>query len=136
MSISAISAASSYEMPKQAEKPVKVEVAAPVAESVQVETKPVAAASGSGTDNDASEQEKGQEAIGGMLKAAVKHVNSKLKHAKTKCEFSYHEATNRISIKVLDKDTDEVIREIPPEKTLEMLEKMWELAGILVDEKR
>ena len=35
-----------------------------------------------------------------------------------------------------DGDTDEVIREIPSEKALKMLEKAWEIAGILVDEKR
>jgi len=36
----------------------------------------------------------------------------------------------------LNADTDEVIREIPPEKSLDMLQKMLEMAGILVDEKR
>ena len=46
------------------------------------------------------------------------------------------EETNRVSIKVINEDTDEVIREIPPEKSLDMLQKMWEMAGILVDEKR
>jgi flagellar protein FlaG len=35
----------------------------------------------------------------------------------------------------MDKDTEEIIREVPPEKTLAMIEKMWELAGLLVDEK-
>ena len=34
------------------------------------------------------------------------------------------------------KDTDEVIKEIPSEKALEMLAKAWELAGIMVDERR
>jgi flagellar protein FlaG len=55
---------------------------------------------------------------------------------RTRCEYSYHEKTNRVSIKVINADTDEVIREIPPEKSLDMLQKMWEMAGILVDEKR
>ena len=32
--------------------------------------------------------------------------------------------------------TKEVIKEIPPEKTLDMIAKAWELAGILIDEKR
>jgi flagellar protein FlaG len=36
----------------------------------------------------------------------------------------------------MDRETEEVIREIPPEKTLEMIQKMWELAGFLIDEKR
>ncbi|MDE7060457.1 MAG: flagellar protein FlaG, partial [Lachnospiraceae bacterium] len=74
------------------------------------------------------------------VKDAVNQANNKLKlkqkHMSTKCEFSYHEPTGRISIKVMDKETDEVIREIPPEETLEMVEKMWELAGLIVDEHR
>lgn len=64
----------------------------------------------------------------------VKRANLKMEH--TRCEYSYHKRTNRVSIKVIDRDTDKVIREIPPEQSLDMLEKMWELAGILVDEKR
>ena len=50
--------------------------------------------------------------------------------------FCIHEATNRITIKIIDKDTKKVIKELPPEKTLDMIAKVWEMAGILVDEKR
>ena len=50
--------------------------------------------------------------------------------------FGIHEGTNRVTIKIVDKDTKEVLKELPPEKTLDMLEKVWELAGILVDERR
>lgn len=39
-------------------------------------------------------------------------------------------------VKVVDTQTNEIIREIPPEKTLDMFVKMLELAGIFVDEKR
>jgi flagellar protein FlaG len=39
-------------------------------------------------------------------------------------------------IKIIDKDTKEVIKELPPEETLDMIAKVWELAGIFVDEKR
>ncbi|MCH5272764.1 MAG: flagellar protein FlaG [Lachnospiraceae bacterium] len=70
------------------------------------------------------------------LKNAVEHANQTMRHAKTKCEFSYHEETKRVSIKVIDEETEEIIREIPPEETLEMISKMWELAGLMVDEKR
>ncbi|MDY3908544.1 MAG: flagellar protein FlaG [Eubacterium sp.] len=65
---------------------------------------------------------------------AVKSANRRME--RTRCEYSYHKETNRVSIKVFDADTDEVIREIPPEKSLDMLQKMWEMAGILVDERR
>ncbi|HHY78507.1 MAG TPA: flagellar protein FlaG, partial [Clostridiales bacterium] len=51
-------------------------------------------------------------------------------------EYSIHEATKQIMVKVIDKETDEVIREIPPEKILNMVAKMWEIAGLIVDERR
>lgn len=70
------------------------------------------------------------------IKAEISKANGRLKHNNTKCEFSYHEETRRVTITVKDKETEEVIREIPPEKTLEMIQKMWELAGFLIDEKR
>lgn len=66
----------------------------------------------------------------------IKEANNKMKHSRTKCEFSYHEPTKRVTIKVLDKETDEVLIEVPPEETLKMVEKLRELAGIMVDEKR
>lgn len=83
-------------------------------------------------------QEKGQKDTFSeqQIKDAIFKANSKMRYHRTKVEFSYHEETKRVSIKVMDKDTEEVIREIPPEETLEMIEKMWELAGLLVDERR
>ncbi|MBE5932325.1 MAG: flagellar protein FlaG [Lachnospiraceae bacterium] len=69
-----------------------------------------------------------------QVKSAVDNINNQLR--RTSCSFKYHEETNRISITVRDKDTDEVIREIPPEKALDMIAKAWELAGLMVDERR
>lgn len=70
--------------------------------------------------------------------ATMKDVNeiNKIINQNTVAEFGYNEPTNRITIKIKDKETDEVIKEIPSEKALEMLAKVWELAGILVDERR
>ena len=65
----------------------------------------------------------------------VSEIN-KVINQNTIAEFGYNEPTNRITIKIKDKETNEVIREIPSEKALEMLAKAWELAGIMVDEKR
>lgn len=53
----------------------------------------------------------------------------------TECKFGIDEATNRITIKIVDKESKKVIKEVPPEKTLKMIAKVWEIAGILVDEK-
>lgn len=68
------------------------------------------------------------------MKDALSKLNAQI--ASTHCAYSYDEDTRRISIKVYDDETDELIREIPPEKSLEALKKMWEIAGIMIDEKR
>ena len=68
------------------------------------------------------------------IKKAVEEMNKKM--ANSEAQFGIHEATNRVTIKIIDKQTKEVIKELPPEKTLDMIAKVWEMAGILVDEKR
>ena len=69
------------------------------------------------------------------MDAAMSDLNRKLAMKNTRCEYRYDEDTNRVAIKVIDKDTDEVIKEIPPEETLESIKKIWEIAGIIIDEK-
>lgn len=67
---------------------------------------------------------------------AIEKANKAITGAKTQFEFSIHEKTKEIMVKVIDSETQEVIREIPPEKILDLVAKMWEMAGILVDERR
>lgn len=64
---------------------------------------------------------------------AIEKANLKLLLYDSRVEFSIHEQTRQIMVKIYK--NDEVIREIPPEKILDMVAKMMELAGILVDEK-
>lgn len=71
-----------------------------------------------------------------QIRDAISRANNQIRNHRTKFEFNYHEETKRVSIKVIDKETEEVLKEIPPEETLEMMEKIWELAGLLIDEKR
>lgn len=68
------------------------------------------------------------------IESAVSGANNRMKS--TRCEYSYDEKTKRVSIKVFDKESDELIREVPPEESLEMLQKMLELVGLIVDEHR
>ncbi|MNW69268.1 flagellar protein FlaG [compost metagenome] len=58
-----------------------------------------------------------------------------LQGPETTLDISIHEKTHDIMVKVLNKETGEVLREIPPEKTLDLVAKMMEIAGILIDEK-
>ena len=68
------------------------------------------------------------------LKDAVDKINKSVSN--TSAIFGFHEKTNRITIKIVDKDTKDVVKEIPAEETLDLVAKAWEIAGILVDEKR
>ncbi len=69
------------------------------------------------------------------IKKRVNELNSRLNN-NTECHYGIHEDTNRVTLKIVDKDSQEVLKEFPAEKTLEMITKVWELAGILVDERR
>ena len=40
-----------------------------------------------------------------------------------------------MTIKMVDKETKDVIKEFPAEETLELIAKAWELAGIMVDKR-
>ena len=68
------------------------------------------------------------------VKKAISEISKNLDNSVA--QFGIHEGTNRITIKIVDKDTKEVIKELPPEKTLDMIAKAWELAGLMVDERR
>ncbi len=70
-----------------------------------------------------------------QLIKAIDHAIKLMAGYTTSLEFSVHERTKQIMVKVLDKDTGKIIREIPPEKTLDFVAKMWEMAGILIDER-
>ena len=68
------------------------------------------------------------------LKKRISDLNRQLNS--TECQYGVDEITQRVTLKIVDKETKEVIKELPPEKTLKMIAKVWELAGLLVDEKR
>ncbi|MBR1847768.1 MAG: flagellar protein FlaG [Lachnospiraceae bacterium] len=65
---------------------------------------------------------------------SIEQINKTIHNSTLK--FGYHEQTHRITLKILDEETKKVIKEVPAEKTLDMIAKAWELAGLMVDEKR
>ena len=67
---------------------------------------------------------------------AIEKANRAISGANRRFEFSIHEKTKQIMVKVINSDTNELVREIPPEKILDMVARMWEMSGILVDERR
>ena len=69
------------------------------------------------------------------IKQAVSDINKRI-NPNTVAKYGFHDETNRVTIKIVDKNSDKVIKEFPAEETLDMIAKVWEIAGILVDEKR
>lgn len=80
------------------------------------------------------QQAKEQQATNEQIRKAVEQLNKSM--GNSEAVFGIHEKTNRVMIKIVDKTTKEVIKELPPEKTLDMIAKVWDMAGILVDERR
>lgn len=54
----------------------------------------------------------------------------------THLKFQVHDKTGDIIVKVIDDNTGEVLREIPPEKILDMIAQFQEIDGTFIDEKR
>ena len=80
------------------------------------------------------EQEEKQTTGSKQIRKAIDEINKKA--VNSEAIFGIHDKTNRVMIKIIDKDTKKVIKEYPPEKTLDMIAKVWEMAGLMVDEKR
>ncbi|MDE5748955.1 MAG: flagellar protein FlaG [Acetatifactor sp.] len=95
----------------------------------------VAESQSKGNSNSNSNEQQQQQPTNEQLKRAVEQLNKNMV-AHSEAVFGIHEGTNRVTIKIVDKDTKEVLKELPPEKTLDMIAKVWEMAGILVDERR
>lgn len=67
---------------------------------------------------------------------AVEKVNKMFEGTNRRFEISVHEKTGGIIIKIVDSITNEIIREVPPKKILDMIANMMEMAGLIVDERR
>ena len=70
-----------------------------------------------------------------LLDRSIRQANKTLKMHNRIIERNVHETTKTVMYKVKDVETDEVIAEFPPKKIQDMIAKMWELAGLFVDEK-
>lgn len=70
------------------------------------------------------------------VQQTVDAVNAALNTLKKDINVKVHAATNRIIVQIVDAKTQRVIREIPPEKILDLVLKLEELLGFVIDEKR
>lgn len=122
----------------KAESQAKVETASNTAASddlmkktIQIDTKETDKSGKDGNRDDSQAKQTISE--NSQIRKAVDEINKKAHNSEA--VFGIHEATNRVTIKIVDKDTKKVLKEYPPEKTLDMIAKVWEMAGLLVDQK-
>lgn len=122
----------------KAESQAKVETASNAVASddlmkktIQIDTKETDKNGKDGNRDDSQAQQTISE--NSQIKKAVDEINKKAHNSEA--VFGIHDATNRVTIKIVDKDTKKVLKEYPPEKTLDMIAKVWEMAGLLVDKK-
>ncbi|WP_055668147.1 flagellar protein FlaG [Desnuesiella massiliensis] len=80
---------------------------------------------------DTGKKEVGKEDV----KNAVDKLNKFLEGEQVHAVYEIHEKLNDVMIKIVNNETKEVILEIPPKKILDMVAKMCEMVGILVDKK-
>lgn len=69
------------------------------------------------------------------VQEAVKKMNDMLDVNHSSSKFMYHEGLERYYVTVVNRDTDEVVKEIPPKKLLDAFYEMQKMLGMIVDEK-
>jgi|SRR5690625_2392264 len=69
------------------------------------------------------------------VKTTVEKLNDFIDPVRTNLKFVFHEELHEYYVTVINPHTDEVIREIPPKKMLDMYAAMAEYMGLLIDEK-
>ena len=65
----------------------------------------------------------------------IEGMNKFLESTTTEVKFLLHEDLNEYYVQVINPTTDEVLKEIPNRKFLDMYASMMELMGLVVDEK-
>jgi uncharacterized FlaG/YvyC family protein len=66
---------------------------------------------------------------------SIKQANKSLANYDRQIEREIHSVTKVLMYKIRDTRTNEVIAEYPPKKIQDMIAKMWELAGLFIDQK-
>ena len=63
----------------------------------------------------------------------TKELNKLMSEINCNIEFTYHKDANMMSVKMVDKETQEVIKELPPEEMIENMMKARDWLGAFLD---
>lgn len=88
-----------------------------------------------GREQGAIEVQEEKEVDKDQAKKIVAGLNDFLKPTSTSIQFNFHEKLEEYYVSIVDKDTKEVIKEIPPKKLLDIYAAMAESLGFIVDKR-
>jgi flagellar protein FlaG len=86
-------------------------------------------------DGEKKDKEVKKEVTKEKLEELTKKLNKEMGKLNPDIEFTFNEKINNFVVNVIDKNTDKVIRKIPSDEAIKIMEKMKELTGALFDEK-
>ncbi|WP_018249167.1 flagellar protein FlaG [Orenia marismortui] len=66
---------------------------------------------------------------------SLKELNDAVQAVHKDLKFELHDESERMMVKVMDLDKHKVIKELPPEEVLDMVGKIKEMVGLIIDEK-
>ncbi|OBW58794.1 flagellar biosynthesis protein FlaG [Solibacillus silvestris] len=76
-----------------------------------------------------------QEILKEKLQKAVESINEFFEINNSELKFVFHEGLEKFYVQLVNVDTDEVVREIPSKKMLDVFYEMQKLVGMIIDEK-
>ncbi|MDW8799701.1 flagellar protein FlaG [Clostridium sp. A1-XYC3] len=69
------------------------------------------------------------------IKKAIDKFNKLLEDNDTHVEYELYGKTKELTIKIINNKTKEIVKELPPKRLIDMINKLCELAGVFVDQK-
>ncbi|WP_226618565.1 flagellar protein FlaG [Cytobacillus firmus] len=87
------------------------------------------------TKNDRIPQKKGVQGKEEQVTEVIESMNKFLQAAHTSLKFELHDELNEYYVTLVDDVTQEVVKEIPSKKLLDVYAAMTEFLGIMVDKK-
>ena len=70
-----------------------------------------------------------------VIDEALEKANRIIMGSDRKFEITFHEKTKEVMVRVVDSQTNQTIREIPPKKIVDIVVSLCEMAGIIFDKK-
>jgi flagellar protein FlaG len=62
-------------------------------------------------------------------------INEQLKSLNTSIQFSIDDKSDEVVVRIVDKESGEVIRQIPPESIVRLRDSLKDMSGLIVEKK-